>query len=211
MSFLIGWHMLDIFFLLLGCYFVIRGVFRGLIGEALSLGGLILSVYIGFGHSDVLGRMLGSAVGLNKEVAQVLAIILVWLVMSIIFSILRRILRGMVDFASLGGLDRILGVLCGLLKTFVAVYAVMIGGLLLAPITEPTWMSQSDALVFAGRKWPAVRQLLLDVGVLPSRTNLPDGTLEQILRPYRRGDGLPGTYNSAVWAFPSSNDVGDEP
>lgn len=202
MNFLIGWHMLDIFFLLLGCYFVIRGVFRGLVGEALSLGGLILSIYTGFRYSETLGRTLGSAVGLNKEVACVLSLVLVWLTISIIFSVLRRILRSVMDIASLGSLDRILGIFCGLFKTITVLYAVMIGGLLLSPIVEPTWMSHSDALICAGRKWPEVRRLLLDFGVLPPRTDLPDSTLEQIMRPYRRENRVPGALNTAeAWAF----------
>lgn len=192
MSFSLGWHLLDIFFMLVGCYFVIRGAFRGFIGEALSLGGLIFSVYVGFKYSDSLGNILGSAAGLNKGAAQVLAVILVWLVMSILFSLLQKILRKILDIASLGGVDRILGIFCGALKTIVVIYAVLIGGLLLAPVAEPTWMSHSDTLVFAGRKWPEVRRLLIGVNVLPRMTELPGGTLEQILGGYRRGLSVPG-------------------
>lgn len=193
MNFLLSWHMLDIFFLLLGCYFVIKGAFRGFVGEALSFGGLILSVYVGFRHSDTLGTLLGSASGLSKEVAQVLAVILVWLVLSIIFGLLRRILKKVIDFASLGGIDRMLGILIGVLKTIIVIYVVLIVGLLLAPVVEPTWMARSDVLVYAGREWPQVRRTLINVGALPKRTELPDGTLEQILRPYRRGNGsIPG-------------------
>lgn len=194
MSFFMSWHMLDIFFLLLGCYFIIRGVFRGFAGEILSFGGLIVSVYIGFRHYEALGGLLGSAAGLGKEVAQVLAVILVWLVISILFGVLRRVLKKILDFASLGGIDRIFGILIGFLKTVIVVYMVIIGGLLLAPVVEPTWMAGSDALIYAGRKWPEVRQLLISCKVLPERAGLPGGTLEQILRPYRRGIGAPSGY-----------------
>lgn len=192
MSTFISWHLLDIFFMLLGCYFVIRGAFRGLVGETLSLGGLILSVYFGFRYSGSLGKLLSAVTGLNKEAAQVLSVVLVWIFISIGIAFLRMILKKVVDFASLGGLDRILGLLCGLFKTLVVIYAVLIGGLLLAPVAEPTWMSRSDALVYAGRWWPEVRSMLINTGVLPRETDLPDGTLEQILRPYRRGVRAPG-------------------
>lgn len=194
MNFIADWHILDIFFLLLGCYFVIKGAFRGFVGEILSFGSMILSAYVGFRHSDALGSLLGRAAGLNREVAQVLAVIVAWLIVSILFAVLRRILKHIIDFASLGGVDRMLGVLVGLLKTLIVVFAVLTAGLLLAPVVEPTWMARSDVLVHAGRKWPAVRKMLIDVGALPKRTELPGGTLEQILRPYRRGNGqVPGS------------------
>lgn len=193
MSFFADWHILDIFFLLLGCYFVIKGAFRGFVGEILSFGSMILSAYVGFRHSDTLGSLLGRAAGLNRQVAQLLAVVVAWLIVSIVFAVLRRILKRIIDFASLGGIDRILGILIGTLKTLVVVFVVLAGGLLLAPVVEPTWMSRSDVLVYAGRKWPEVRRLLIDIGALPKRTELPDGTLEQILRPYRRGNGsIPG-------------------
>lgn len=194
MSFFLSWHLLDIFFLLLGCYFIIRGAFRGFVGEILSFGGLIVSVYIGVRHSETLGGLLGSAAGLSKEVAQVLAVVLVWIVISLLFGVLRRVLKRILDFASLGGIDRIFGVLIGFLKTVIVVYMVIIGGLLLAPVVEPTWMGESTTLVYAGRKWPEVKQFLVNSRVLPERADLPGGTLEQILRPYRRGTGAPSGY-----------------
>lgn len=194
MSFFLGWHLLDIFFLLLGCYFVIKGAFRGFVKEALSFGALIVTVWVGFRHSDTIGVLLGRTTGLNKEVAQVLAVVLVWLVISIIFSIIQRIMERVIEFTSLGSINRILGILTGLLKTTIVIYIVLVGGLLLAPIVEPTWMAQSDILVYSGRKWPEVRRMMIDIGALPKSTELPDGTLERILRPYRRGDGaLPGS------------------
>lgn len=190
MNFLLGWHMLDIFFLLIGCYFVIKGAFRGFVGEVLSFGGLILSAYVGFRHSEALGSLLGSAAGFSKEVAQVLAVVLVWIALSIFFGLLRRILKKVIDFASLGGINRVLGIIIGLLKTVIVIYMVLIGGLLLAPVVEPTWMARSDVLIYAGRGWPEVRQILTDIGALPKKTELPNGTLEQILRPYRKGNGV---------------------
>lgn len=185
--------MLDMFFLALGCYFVIRGMFRGLIGEVLSLGGLVLSVYVGFRHSGALGRVVRSMLGVNNEIAQVLAVVAVWLAVTLIFAILRRILRKGVELASLGVLDRVLGILCGALKTGIVIYAVLIGGILMSPVVEPTWMADSTALIYAGRKWPQVRSLMIDLKMLPGDTSLPNGTLEQMLRPYRRGSGAPGT------------------
>lgn len=199
---IIGWHALDIFFILLGCYFVIRGCFRGFVGEILTFAGFLCSLYVSFKFSGTLGGLLGRTTGLNIAVSQVLAIILVWLAVSLIVGMLRRILKTIVSAVSLGGIDRLFGIFCGLAKTVLVIYVVLVGGLLLAPVVEPTWMSQSEALNFAGRKWPEVRRFLMDMNVLPAGAELPDGTLDQILRPYRDGEARPRGFDSIYPPLP---------
>lgn len=191
---LVGWHLIDIFFILLGCYFVIRGCFRGFVGEVLTLVGFFLSIYVSFKFSGKFGDVIGAFTGINESVSQLAAIILVWLVISIIVAALRKMMKSLLSAISLSGIDRLLGIFSGLLKTFVAVYVVLIGGLLLAPVVEPTWMTESDVIRYAGRQWPEVKQILVDFNLLPNAESLPEGTLEQILRPYRNGESGPEGY-----------------
>ena len=191
---LVGWHLIDIFFILLGCYFVIRGCFRGFVGEVLTLVGFFISIYVSFKFSGKFGDVIGAFTGINESVSQLAAIILVWLVISIIVAALRKMMKSLLSAISLSGIDRLLGIFSGLLKTFVAVYVVLIGGLLLAPVVEPTWMTESDVIRYAGRQWPEVKQILVDFNLLPNAGSLPDGTLEQILRPYRNGESGPEGY-----------------
>ncbi len=191
---LVGWHLIDIFFILLGCYFVIRGCFRGFVGEVLTLVGFFISIYVSFKFSGKFGDVIGAFTGINESVSQLAAIILVWLVISIIVAALRKMMKSLLSAISLSGIDRLLGIFSGLLKTFVAVYVVLIGGLLLAPVVEPTWMTESDVLRYAGRQWPEVKQILVDFNLLPNAESLPEGTLEQILRPYRNGESGPEGY-----------------
>lgn len=190
--------MLDMFFLALGCYFFIQGMFRGLIGEVLSLGGLLFSVYVGFKHYGILSTIISSVFGINKEIAQVISVVAVWLAVTVAFSILRRVLKKGVELASLGALDRVLGIFCGALKTMIVIYVVLIGGILMSPVVKPTWMSESSALILAGRNWPQVRSFMIDLKMLPRDSTLPKGTLEQMLRPYRRGIGAPGSLGSGM-------------
>ncbi|MDY9920565.1 MAG: CvpA family protein [Synergistota bacterium] len=188
---LVGWHLIDIFFILLGCYFVIRGCFRGFVGEVITLLGFFCSIYVSFKFSGKFGDGISALTGINESVSQLAAIILVWLVISIIVAFIRQMMKGLISAISLSGIDRLLGILSGLLKTFIAVYVVMIGGLLLAPVVEPTWMTESDIIRYAGRQWPEVKQILVDFNLLPNAETLPEGTLEQILRPYRNGESGP--------------------
>ena len=191
---LVGWHLIDIFFILLGCYFVIRGCFRGFVGEVLTLVGFFLSIYVSFKFSGKFGYFISAFTGINESVSQLAAIILVWVFISIIVAVIRTMVKSLLSAISLSGIDRLLGIFSGLLKTFVAVYVVLIGGLLLAPVVEPTWMTESDVIRYAGRQWPEVKQILVDFNLLPNAGSLPDGTLEQILRPYRNGESGPEGY-----------------
>ncbi|MCC8058419.1 CvpA family protein [Cloacibacillus sp.] len=190
-----GWNYWDIFFIILGCYFIIRGSFRGFVGEVITLVGFLASFYLSFHYSGGIGRFLSVTMGLNAYMAQAAAAVLIWLSVTLIAAMLRMILKSLIGAASLGGIDKLLGLFSGVIKSVIVVYVVITGGLLLAPVVTPTWMSQSDILRYAGRSWPQFRAMFIDLDLLPEGTTLPDGTLEQILRPYRTGDGGPEGYD----------------
>ncbi len=185
------WHMLDIFFLILACYFVIKGCFRGFVGEILTLVGFLVSIYVSFKFSGTIGNMLERSTGINIYLAQFVSILLVWFVITLLAALLRKTLKSVISVVNMGGMDKLLGVFSGLLKSVIVVYIVLIFGFLLSPITKPTWMTSSDVLRYSGRHWPSVRQILIDYNFFPQASNLPDGTLEQIVRPYRTGVGSP--------------------
>lgn len=186
-----AWHALDLFFLILGCYFVIRGCFRGFVAEVLTLMGFLCSMYFSFKLSAPVGAFLVSLFDIAPYAAKILAVIIVWLAITLLTAIVRSALKGVISAVHLGSVDKMLGIFSGLLKTIILIYVVLIGGILLAPAVNPTWMTESDALRYAGRNWPAARQVLIDFNVLPEASDLPTGTLEQILRPYRTGENGP--------------------
>ena len=190
-----GWNYWDIFFIILGCYFIIRGSFRGFVGEVITLVDFLASFYLSFHYSGGIGRFLSVTMGLNAYMAQAAAAVLIWLSVTLIAAMLRMILKSLIGAASLGGIDKLLGLFSGVIKSVIVVYVVITGGLLLAPVVTPTWMSQSDILRYAGRSWPQFRAMFIDLNLLPEGTTLPDGTLEQILRPYRTGGGGPEGYD----------------
>lgn len=189
-----GSHAMDIFFIMLGCYFVIRGCFRGFAAEMLSLGGFVCTVYLSFRFSGIIGSTIAETAHINIYVARLLAIVSVWFLMILAVGALAWMVRGAITAAKLNGVDRLLGIFSGIVKITVFVYVVLICGLILSPVIEPAWMTESDTLKYAGRHWPLVRQMLIDFKVLPHARDLPDGTLEEILRPYRTGNGSPKVY-----------------
>lgn len=70
------WHMLDIFFLILACYFVIKGCFRGFVGEILTLVGFLVSIYVSFKFSGTIGNMLERSTGINIYLVEWIFIVL---------------------------------------------------------------------------------------------------------------------------------------
>lgn len=184
----------DIFFVILGCYFIIRGCFRGLAGEIITLAGFLAAMYISFKFSAKCGAVLAGLADINPSAAKFLAIIIVWMLITLLVSMLRMTIKKMLAVARLSWFDRLLGLFSGLLKTTLVVYVVLIGGLLLVPVLNPTWMTESSILRYAGRQWPEVRKILMDFDIFPNVEDLPDGTLEQILRPYRMGVSGPEGY-----------------
>ena len=162
-----GWNYWDIFFIILGCYFIIRGSFRGFVGEVITLVGFLASFYLSFHYSGGIGRFLSVTMGLNAYMAQAAAAVLIWLSVTLIAAMLRMILKSLIGAASLGGIDKLLGLFSGVIKSVIVVYVVITGGLLLAPVVTPTWMSQSDILRYAGRSWPQFRAMFIDLNLLP--------------------------------------------
>lgn len=192
---LAGFSLWDIFFFILALYFVTRGLFRGFVGEVIALVGFFASFYFSFNYSGAFGRVIERLSGVNGYVAQAVAGVVIWLAIAMLASVVRMIAKSILRAVSLGGIDKLLGLFSGVLKTVVAIYAIMTVGILLAPVANPTWMSDSDVLRYAGRGWPQFRSVLVGLGLVDDESALPDGTLEQILRPYREGGEWPDGYN----------------
>lgn len=192
---LAGFSCWDIFFVVLGVYFVVRGLCRGFVGEVIALAGFLASFYCAFRFSGPFGRLIEGTAGINPYAAQAVAGVVIWLTVTMAASVVRMVMKGLIRAASLGGIDKLLGLFSGVLKTFIAIFAIMTAGILLAPVANPTWMSDSDVLRYAGRSWPQFRSALIGLGLVPQDTSLPDGTLEEILRPYREGGEWPEGYD----------------
>jgi uncharacterized membrane protein required for colicin V production len=186
-----GLCLLDIFFILLCCYFAVRGAFRGFSGEVILLIGFFAAFYVSLHFADSFGAVLGGLLGTNPGPSRIIAITVLWIAVFLLAAFLRRLMRGLLSAVSLGGIDRFFGIVAGVIKAVIVVYLVLIAGFLAEPVLSPEWMGKSDVLIHAGRHWPKVRGYLTDFGALPEECTLPDGTLEQELRRYRRGLGDP--------------------
>ncbi len=180
-----GFSCWDIFFAILALYFIVRGLFRGFVGEVVALAGFLASFYFSFQYSGALGRFIAETTGINGYAAQAVAGVVIWLSISMLAAVARMVLKSVIRAVSLGGIDKLLGLFSGAMKTLLAVFAIMTAGILLAPVANPAWMSDSEVLRCAGGYWPGFRAALIGLRIVPSDTSLPDGTLDEILRSYR--------------------------
>ena len=192
-----GINFFDIFLIVACCYFIIRGMFRGIIGEIITLAGFLISFYLVFHYHIEVGKIIADTIGSNScWITDVIAALLIWLSVSISASILRMVLKRFICFVKFTAVDKLLGLCTGTIKSLILIYAIITAGLLLAPVVNPTWLTKSDIIRYAGREWPIVHSVLIDCNVLPEDTTLPNGELEIILRPYRRGKEAPRLYSN---------------
>ena len=63
----LGFGCWDIFFIVLAAYFIVRGVFRGFVGEVITLAGFIASFYLSFHYSGELGHIVASSAGYTSR------------------------------------------------------------------------------------------------------------------------------------------------
>ena len=103
-----GFSCWDIFFVVLGAYFILRGLCRGFVGEVIALVGFLASFYCAFQFSGAFGRFIAGTMGINPYAAQAIAGVVIWLTIAMAASVVRMVLRGIIKAVSLGGIDKLL-------------------------------------------------------------------------------------------------------
>lgn len=145
---------IDIVFLVLVCLLVLRGGIRGFIREFLSWPTLALGVLgaVFFYRNGALFIERRFLPGM-KVLPEILAFIGIFFIIFLAFKILEKILRDIVEGIHLGGLDRALGVVFGLLEG-VALTAFVFFLLVVQPLFDPSAILGSS--VFANILLPLI-------------------------------------------------------
>lgn len=105
----------DIAILAITLVFAVMGVKDGLIREIFRFGALFGGFFAAFCYYQDLGTHL-KAVSSNPQAVSVTAFIIIFLFVAVLILVLGYIVRKLVSFAFLGGVDRVLGLILGLLK-----------------------------------------------------------------------------------------------
>lgn len=135
------------------------GLSRGLVRELLGLGSWILAGLASYRFAPALIPAAQEALG-NPDLADPLAYVGVFVVVLIALSLLSNLVGRLVRFSVLGGLDRTLGLVFGLVRGAAVLVAAYIPLALMLPPErwpEPVLRARSLPLIHDGAVWAAAR------------------------------------------------------
>jgi membrane protein required for colicin V production len=133
-------NFLDILLIGIVAIFLIRGFFRGLVQEVLSLAAVILGIFLASRYQHLLVPHLEMYIK-SEMTVDALAYVIIFLGTLVVFWLLAKLLRTALDIALLGWVDRTAGGIFGLIE------GILIGLILLTFIQafapESRWLKES--------------------------------------------------------------------
>ena len=140
---------IDIILAVLGCLLILRGFTRGFIKEFFSLGAPVLGVLGSFllyknGAAFLRGRYFEDM----RYVPEIIAFIAVFLIIFFICKFLQKILNDVIEGLSLQPVDKLLGLVFGILEGIAAV-SLVVFVIMVQPLFNPeTLIGQSKIADF---------------------------------------------------------------
>ena len=108
---------LDIVFLVLFIPGIIRGITKGFLEQVISLGGIVLSAFLAYRFSGFACDYLKEYLTVSDTVLHVIGFAAVLVVSLILVILLAKVVTKAVEMASLGWLNKILGIVFSLFTT----------------------------------------------------------------------------------------------
>lgn len=107
---------LDIVLLLCFVPAIVRGLSKGFIAEIVSLVSIILGAWLAFKFSDLASTWLSNYLQLDPRTLHVLAFAIIVILTILLLYWLGQILTKIIKIATLGWLNRLMGMVVGILK-----------------------------------------------------------------------------------------------
>lgn len=172
----------DVALLLIGSYFLIRGLFRGITGEILMLVGVIGGFYCAIRFYPPIAGFLADTFGVTQLFTTALSMVLIFFSIFAACALVDRALKKILKETKLTWVDKFLGGVAGLLKLYIVTLLLLVSGMFLSPITGDEWVRESKTLILTARTWPVVYPLLDRIGVLPDLQKLQGEAKAYIMR-----------------------------
>ncbi len=148
-------NLVDLLVLAIIAVSALLGLSRGLVRELLGLGSWLLAGYFAFIFGPQFIPATERAIG-NPDIADPAAYILTFLLLLIVFSLVANVVGRLVRVSVLGGLDRSLGLVFGVVRGTVILIAAYIPlGLMLPTDHWPPAVQQARTmkLIYEGAVW----------------------------------------------------------
>lgn len=117
---------IDIVILLLLLYGAFRGFSKGLIIEMATLAGLVLGVFVAIRYSAYTEEFLHDFFNITSRYLSYIALALTFILVVICVYLLGKILTRLMEMIALGFLNKLLGLVLGMLKYFVIVCVLLL-------------------------------------------------------------------------------------
>ncbi len=133
------------------------GLSRGMVRELLGLASWIAAGYGAWIYGPQVMPLTARAIG-NPDLADPAAYVIVFVVLLIVFSLLSNLVGRLVSLSVLGGLDRTLGLVFGLLRgALLLIIAYIPLAQMLPPEKWPTQVQEARSLplIYQGAQWVA--------------------------------------------------------
>ena len=153
-------NLVDLLVLAIIAVSALLGLSRGLVREMLGLGSWLLAGYGAFVFGPQFMPVAERAIG-NPDIADPAAYVLTFIALLIVFSLVANVIGRLVRVSVLGGVDRSLGLVFGLVRGVVILIAAYIPlGLMLPADRWPPAVQQARTmpLIYEGAVW-ATNQL----------------------------------------------------
>jgi membrane protein required for colicin V production len=151
-----GADLFDGLFAVMFLYLGVKGFLRGLTGELCSLLGLFGGIFLAWKLGPILGEHFSGSIPPDKLSVAVIIFIAVNLGSSLIY----RMIRLVVKFAFLGTLDRLGGILSGLVKGTALLLLVFVAATMIRlPLTQ-SWFVESRSMRIAAVIWPHISEYM---------------------------------------------------
>ncbi len=115
----------DLFLLVCFIPAIIGGLFNGLVRQAASLTALIAGICAGWHFSSVLAEGIGLWFKSESDLILIISFAIIFTLVLVVVNIIGKALSGIIKFALLGWLDKLLGILFGIAK-YAFVYSILI-------------------------------------------------------------------------------------
>lgn len=99
------------------------GVWKGFLRSLLGVLGLVAGAYFAVRYYGLVQPYLGRVSSLDPLISTVLSVVLIFISVQVVFLVVRRIMKALVDLTKLGWVDRTFGAALGLTASFCVVAA----------------------------------------------------------------------------------------
>ena len=109
-------NIIDIILVVILLYGLVRGFFRGFFAELASLLGFIAGIYAAVYFSHILSDYLADKVSWNIQFVNLIAFAITFILIVFLISLAGKFITGLMNFAALGIINKLVGAGFGLIK-----------------------------------------------------------------------------------------------